>query len=108
MGVPALLLRESLKKQTKHVFVLILVNSTLEPNVLTLYYHWGKKLHVRHPRGILNRNWFLVHPWPYITYANIYDNPKCFLFVDTNLTAFFLFVYFKPCKVYADVINGSQ
>ena len=32
VGVPALLLRESLKKRTYHVFVLTLVNSTLEPN----------------------------------------------------------------------------
>ena len=68
----------------------------------------AKRLHVWHPRGILNRNLFLVYPWPYIKYANIYDTPKCFLFVVTNLTANFFGFLLLPGKVYADVINGLQ
>ena len=57
---------------------------------------------------MLNRNWFLVYPWPYIKYANVYDTPKCFFFVDTNLTAFFFVFLLLPSKVHADVINGLQ
>ena len=68
----------------------------------------AKRLHVWHPRGILNRNLFLVYPWPYIKFANIYDTPKCFLFVVTNLTANFFGFLLLPGKVYADVINGLQ
>ena len=53
----------------------------------------------QHRRGILNRNLFLVYPWPYIKYANIYDTPKCFLFLVTNLTAIFcVFFYFYAVK----------
>ena len=75
----------------------------------TLYINIGaKRLQVWHPRGILNRNLFLVYPWPYIKYANIYDTPKCFFFVVTNLTANFLVFLLLPGKVYADVINGLQ
>ena len=65
-------------------------------------------LHVSHPSGILNRNFFLVYPWPFIKYANIYETPKCFLFVVTNMTANFLVFLLLPNKVYADVINGLQ
>jgi hypothetical protein len=61
-----------------------------------------------HPRGILDRNFFLVNPWPYIKYANYYDTPKSFLFVVTNLTAIFFGFLLLPGKVYADVINGLQ
>ena len=68
----------------------------------------AKRLHVWHPRGILDRNLFLVYPWPYIKYANYYDTPKCFLFVVTNLTANFFGFLLLPGKVYADVINGLQ
>ena len=65
-------------------------------------------LHVWNPRGILDRNLFLVHPWPYIKYANYYDTQKCFLFVVTNLTANFFVFLLLPGKVYADVIIGLQ
>ena len=68
----------------------------------------AKRLHVWHPRGILNRNLFLVYPWPYIKYANIYYTQKCFLFVATYLTANFFVFLLLPGKVYADVINGLQ
>ena len=43
VGVPVLLLRESLKKQTKHVVVLILVSSTLEPNCTNFILPQGQK-----------------------------------------------------------------
>ena len=59
-------------------------------------------------RGILNRNLFLVYPWPYIKYVNVYDTPKCLLFVDNNLTATFFGFLLLPGKVHADVINGWQ
>ncbi len=65
-------------------------------------------MHIWHPRGILNRNLFLVYPWPYIKYVNVYDTPKCLLFVDTNLTATFFVFLLLPGKVHADVINGWQ
>jgi hypothetical protein len=65
-------------------------------------------LHVWNPRGILDRNLFLVHPWPYIKYANYYDTQKCFLFVVTNLTANFFVFLLLPGKVHADVKNGLQ
>ena len=62
--------------------------------------------------GILGEFWigisFLVYPWPYIKYANIYDTPKFFLFVVTNLTANFFGFLLLPGKVHADVINGLQ
>ena len=68
----------------------------------------AKRLNIWHPRGIPDRNVFLVYPWPYIKYANVYDTPNCFLFVDTNLTANFLGFLLLPCKVHADVTNGLQ
>ena len=68
----------------------------------------AKRLHVWDPRGILDRNFFLVYPWPYIKYANYYDAPKCFLFVVTNLTGNFLGFLHLPGKVSADVKNGLQ
>ena len=75
----------------------------------TLYITIGaRRLHVWHSRGILNRNLFLVYPWPHIKYANIYDTPKCFLFVVANLTANFFGFLLLPVKVYAVVINGLQ
>jgi len=51
---------------------------------------------------------FLVYPWPYIKYANVYDTPKCFFFVDTYLTANFFGFLLLPGKVHADGINGLQ
>ena len=68
----------------------------------------ANRLHISHPRGILDRNFFLVYPWPYMIYANVYDEPKCFLFVDTNMTANFFVFLLLPGKVYADVKNGLQ
>ena len=56
----------------------------------------------------MNRNLILGYPWPYIKYANIYDAPKGFFFVVTNLTANIFGFLLIPGKVYADVINGLQ
>ena len=68
----------------------------------------AKRLHIWHPRGILDINLFSVYPWPYIKYVNVYDTSKCLLFVDTNLTATFFCFLLLPGKVQADVINGWQ
>ena len=47
MGVQPLLLMETLKKRTDHVFVLILVNSTLEPNCTDFILPSGKNYILR-------------------------------------------------------------
>ena len=99
VGVPVLSLRESLKKSTQHVFIFILVSSTLEPNCTHFILPLGQK---GCTYGILGEFWIgivlFVYPWPYIKYANIYDTPKCFLFVVTNLKANFFGFYFYPIK----------
>ena len=94
VGVPALLLRESLKKTNIACFCPNFGKFNFRAKLYPLYITIGAKmLHVWHPRGILDRNLCLVYPWPYITYANYYDNQKNFLFVVTNLTANF-YVFF--------------
>ena len=92
-------------------------------NIGCFYLHFGKfnfrtklhlyfittgpnRLHACHSSGIPNMNFVFVYPWPYITYANYYDNQKCFLFVVTNLTGNFFGFLLLPGKVYADVKNG--
>ena len=87
-------------KHSMTCFCPCFVQFNFRAKLYTLYVTIGaERLHIWHPRGILNRNLFLGYPWPYINYANIYDNPKCFLYVVTILTAnFFSFFYFYPAK----------
>ena len=61
----------------------------------------AKRLHIWNPRGILNRNLFLVYPWPYIKYANIYDTSKCFLLLVLTWRQtvwFFTFTWQSLCR----------
>ena len=74
VGVPALLLRESLKKTNIACFCPHFGKFNFRVKLYTLYTTIGaKRLHISHPRGILNWNLFLVYPCPYIKYENIYD-----------------------------------
>ena len=68
----------------------------------------AKRLHVWHPRGIMDRNLFLVYSWPYIKCANIYCTQQISFFVVTNLTANFFVFLLLSSKVYAYGINGLQ
>ena len=107
VGVPALLLRESLKKTNIACFCPHFGKFNFRAKLYPLYITIrAKRLHIWHSRGILDRNFFVVYPWPYIKYANYYDTPKCFLFVVTNLTANFFGFLHLPGKVNADVKNG--
>ena len=113
VGVKALSLRESLKKKNIAYFCPHFGKFNFRAKLYSLSITIGaKSLHIWRPRGILNRNLFLVYPWPYIKYANIYDTPKCFFFCGFQLDGiffyFFYFYFFSPDKVYADVINGLQ
>ena len=100
MGVPALLLRESLKKTNIACFCPHFGKLNFSAKLYWLYITIkAKKLNTWHPRGILNRNLFLVYHWPYIKYVNVYDTPKCLLFCGYQLDGdLFGFFYFYPVK----------
>ena len=108
VGVPALLLRESLINWTWYVFVLILVDSTLKPNCTHFILQLGQK---GCTYGILGEFWkgiLFSLPIAYLKFTNICDTLKCFLFVVIKLAANFFGILLLPGKVYADVINGVQ
>ena len=97
--VSAFLFRECLKKTNKEYFCphfgKFNFRVKLHSFPITI---WAKRLHVWHPRGILNRNYFLVYSWPlhkickYLRYTKMFpffgyhfEGELCWFFTSTRI-----------------------